>query len=189
MASATIYLGLDVGGTKCAAVVGDGDGHVHDRTEWPSHTQRGPEPMIEDLCRHGQALVDRTGPVAAAGVAIGGPLDSSKGIIYSPPNLPGWDGVALRQQLQEALGLPVVVVFSVAVTACPTMTPRSGNWHRMFHPMKPSVLRRLSWVSTAFATVGVSISLKDFNCSSVRYVMPVNSIMFVCLWDSLNAIM
>jgi glucokinase len=55
--------------------------------------------------------------VAAAGVAIGGPLDSSKGIIYSPPNLPGWDGVALRQQLQEALGLPVVVEHDAAACA------------------------------------------------------------------------
>jgi glucokinase len=47
-------------------------------------------------------------PIAAS-VSIGGPLDIARGIIYSPPNLPRWDAVPLRDSLEDKLGLPVHV--------------------------------------------------------------------------------
>jgi len=43
------------------------------------------------------------------GVACGGPLDSQTGTIYSPPNLPGWDGVPVKTLLAERFGLPTFV--------------------------------------------------------------------------------
>jgi glucokinase len=45
--------------------------------------------------------------VGAAGVSCGGPLDSRRGVILSPPNLPGWDEVPIVAMLHEATGLPV----------------------------------------------------------------------------------
>jgi glucokinase len=42
-------------------------------------------------------------------VGAPGPLDPWSGIIYSPPNLPGWDAMPLKSLLEEALGLPVMV--------------------------------------------------------------------------------
>jgi len=36
-----------------------------------------------------------------------GPLDPETGIIYHPPNLPGWDEIPLGPYLSEALGVPV----------------------------------------------------------------------------------
>ena len=47
--------------------------------------------------------------VDTIGVSIGGPLDVERGIIYSPPNLPGWDDVRLKELLETRYGLPVVV--------------------------------------------------------------------------------
>jgi glucokinase len=38
------------------------------------------------------------------GVSCGGPLDSGKGLILSPPNLPGWDRIAICALLQEKFG-------------------------------------------------------------------------------------
>src|SRR4029079_4246656 len=42
-------------------------------------------------------------------VSIGGPLDIERGIIKSPPNLPGWDNIPLKDRLTERLNLPVYV--------------------------------------------------------------------------------
>ncbi|MCC7145623.1 MAG: ROK family protein [Phycisphaeraceae bacterium] len=113
----TLYLGLDIGGTKCAAVVGDEEGRVVARTAWASEAARGPGAMTADLIGQGQALMAKHPGVAAVGVAIGGPLDSAKGIIYSPPNLPGWDAVPLKERLATALGLPVRVEHDAAACA------------------------------------------------------------------------
>ncbi|MFA9477952.1 ROK family protein [Phycisphaerales bacterium AB-hyl4] len=102
-------LGLDIGGTKCAAVVGGSDGRVIDRVEWPSRAERGPEAMMADLVRQGQSLLARCGGVQGVGVSIGGPLDAERGVVHGPPNLPGWDAVPLAARLREAFGLPVRV--------------------------------------------------------------------------------
>lgn len=66
--------------------------------------------MIDDLCRHTLDLIAKAGtkPVRG-GVSIGGPLDAEKGIIYSPPNLPGWDAIPLRDQLSRRLEMPMFI--------------------------------------------------------------------------------
>ena len=39
------------------------------------------------------------------GISCGGPLDSKKGIIFSPPNLPGWDNVPITRILSDEFGV------------------------------------------------------------------------------------
>jgi glucokinase len=55
--------------------------------------------------------------IAAAGVAIGGPLDLDQGIILGPPNLPGWNNIPLRQRLIQSLNLPVNVEHDASACA------------------------------------------------------------------------
>lgn len=96
-----LYLGLDLGGTKCALVTGTEDCRVLSRDE--IRTADFPD-------WHGalDALLYRAprGPFRAVGVSCGGPLDPSRGLILSPPNLPGWDDVPIVQTLEERLGAP-----------------------------------------------------------------------------------
>ena len=99
------FLGLDVGGTKCIAALGSAEGNIVARREWPAQAQRGPESMIDDLVTHGRALIQQAGEVEAIGVSIGGPLNANEGIIYSPPNLPGWDRINLREILAKGFGM------------------------------------------------------------------------------------
>ncbi len=47
--------------------------------------------------------------VQAISVSIGGPLDVQKGIVLSPPNLPGWDEIPLKRLLTDRFNLPVYV--------------------------------------------------------------------------------
>jgi glucokinase len=47
--------------------------------------------------------------VAGIGIAAPGPLDSRTGIVYAPPNLPGWDYVPLRDMFYERFKIPIFV--------------------------------------------------------------------------------
>jgi len=44
--------------------------------------------------------------IKAIGVSCGGPLNSKKGIIMSPPNLPGWDNIKIVNILQNRYNVP-----------------------------------------------------------------------------------
>lgn len=102
-------LGFDIGGTKTAAVAGTGQGEIVDRVVFPSAPGRGFEPMWRDLVAAGKELMARHGKPSGVGASIGGPLDSTRGIIYSPPNLPGWDAIPLKDLLAQAFDAPAEV--------------------------------------------------------------------------------
>jgi glucokinase len=109
-----LFLGLDIGGTKSAAIVGNEKGEVIDRIQWPSNTPRGPQAMIDDIIFHAKNLITIHPTIISAGVSIGGPLDAERGIIQSPPNLPGWDQIPLKIILEDKLNLPTRVEHDAA---------------------------------------------------------------------------
>jgi len=110
-------LGLDIGGTKCCVLAGTTDGHILDRREWPSHAERGPGPMLDEVLAQAAQLAADHAPVRAIGVSIGGPLDAAAGVVHSPPNLPGWEGIELKRLLSERFGVPVAVEHDAAACA------------------------------------------------------------------------
>ena len=118
-------LGLNIGGTRCSVVVGDVDRKIGDRAEWQSNTHRGPGPMLDDLLSHAAAILQQHDDVGACGVTVGGPLDSYKGIVKEPPNLPGWDNIPLTEIVESKLGLPVRVEHDA--TACALAEARWGE--------------------------------------------------------------
>ncbi len=115
-----LYLGLDIGGTKSAAVVGNEHGTVLARVSARTPQEGWQEAvalfgtLARDVCRqHGAALAD----MAVLGVSCGGPLVTKTGIVYAPPNLPTWDAVPLRSILEAELGLPVCLENDANATA------------------------------------------------------------------------
>jgi glucokinase len=107
-------LALDVGGTKLAAGLVDGEGRLSStaRVETPT----GPRADAETLWRALTALVgevlDSAGrpDLAGVGVGCGGPMTWPEGEI-SPLNIPGWRRFPLRARLREMFaGLPVRLV-------------------------------------------------------------------------------
>jgi glucokinase len=110
-------LGLDIGGTKCCVLAGTADGQVMDRVEWPSRAERGPGPMLDEVCAQTSRLAAAYPPALAIGVSIGGPLDAEGGVVHSPPNLPGWDSIELKRLLRERFALPVAVEHDAAACA------------------------------------------------------------------------
>jgi len=105
----TLLLGLDIGGTKSAAIVGDPDGNVLARASAPTPQGSWQEAvaLLCDLSRQVCHDYDVTvSDMAALGVSCGGPLDSQTGTVYAPPNLPAWEAVPLKSLLQSEFGLP-----------------------------------------------------------------------------------
>jgi glucokinase len=110
----SLILGIDIGGTKCAASLGTAEGTITARREVRTRAAEGPDAVIADLLEAARGLLAESGTalddLAGIGISCGGPLDTRTGVVYSPPNLPGWEAVPLRDRFAEALPGPQVVL-------------------------------------------------------------------------------
>ncbi len=102
-------LAFDIGGTKIAAALGTSAGAVLQQVVEVSPPGGEFDAMWQTICAMGDRLIGGAARPGAIGVSIGGPLDSEEGIIYAPPNLPGWGSVPLRQLLEDHFGLPAYI--------------------------------------------------------------------------------
>ncbi|HZT42915.1 MAG TPA: ROK family protein [Chthonomonadaceae bacterium] len=119
---AQVIIGIDIGGTKSAVVLARTDGEILQRLSEPTRPDlRGPEAVLERLAAKVREVMAAGGVMAdevrGVGVSCGGPLDTRTGVVYAPPNLPGWEAVPVKQILEEALGLPVIVENDANATA------------------------------------------------------------------------
>ncbi len=99
-----MYLGIDIGGTKCALVLGKKDGTIVRKVKFET---KDVDTILNQIIETAVGLCQASPePVESIGVSCGGPLDSGKGVILSPPNLPGWDHIEINRLLREATGVP-----------------------------------------------------------------------------------
>lgn len=105
IAVSDVVWGLDIGGTKCALAVGDREGRTQARWQVATADYGADwQGLLEALiARAEEAGAPRP---RAVGVSCGGPLDSARGLILSPPNLPGWDEVPVTEWLARRVGAP-----------------------------------------------------------------------------------
>ena len=102
-----VILGFDIGGTKCAVITALWDGEnieLLKKEKCATDTTIAPEKMIEKLIEMADGILEEK--PTAIGISCGGPLDPEKGIVMSPPNLPGWDDVHITEQLEAHFGVP-----------------------------------------------------------------------------------
>jgi glucokinase len=101
------FLGLDIGGTKCAVCLGDDRGAVIDRISFPTREPLGPAQAVKRLLASAQTLIKRHRVrLRAIGIACGSPLDPEHGIIQAPANLPSWQEVEIVRLVRERFGVP-----------------------------------------------------------------------------------
>lgn len=105
-------LALDIGGTKLAVGVVDGEGGIHGLAVRPTDKHEGPDAVIARLFAMGREAIATAGvdAVSAVGISCGGPLDAEAGIVMRPLNLPDWDDVPLGPLAAEAFGVPAHLV-------------------------------------------------------------------------------
>jgi glucokinase len=106
-----LLLGVDIGGTKLALVVGDVTGSVLSRRQLPMALSGDPRADVAHLATQAHRLLRDTGvppeDVACVGLCAPGPIDRAAGRVCNPPNLPGWRDVPLVRQVREVLRCPV----------------------------------------------------------------------------------
>lgn len=104
----SVALAVDIGGTKLAAGLVDAGGKVLTQGRRPTTGTDGEAlfagllELVEQVRRGAGVAPD------VVGVGCGGPMTRG-GATVSPVNIAQWQGFALRDRLQDALGLPVWV--------------------------------------------------------------------------------
>ena len=101
-------MGIDIGWTKCAVLVGTDEGEILVREEMATATF---EPTCEWILTQVEQLSKRyDDSLHGVGISCGGPLDTNEGLVLSPPNLPGWDAVPIVQLAHKASQLPTYLI-------------------------------------------------------------------------------
>jgi glucokinase len=96
-----MLLGFDIGGTKCAVIIGktktNGEIEIVEKKAVP--TSKPVYEMIDLLFSIADSLLQSHNlthdSIEGIGISCGGPLSSKRGLILSPPNLPGWDNIPI----------------------------------------------------------------------------------------------
>jgi glucokinase len=105
-----ILAGIDIGGTKTAVVLSSEPPEISVRLVFSTNPESGPEIAVASILDNLNKALSSQGMnrsnLAAIGVSCGGPLDSARGIIQSPPNLPTWKAVAICQILETEFRTP-----------------------------------------------------------------------------------
>lgn len=111
---------VDVGGTKTRAGLADLYGEIAAERIEPT-SQAGGASVIEQLLKLYATLLDEAAMdgalVRAAGISLPGVIDPIADQVSAAFNVPGLDGVQPGRELEEGLGLPVVVGNDVNLAA------------------------------------------------------------------------
>ncbi len=112
-------LGIDIGGTKCAVVLGKGgipdniSNFIIDKIKFPTNVNRGYNEITKEILSKADELLERNNvkntELIGVGISCGGPLNSKKGVIMCPPNLPDWDNVPIVNIVSEHFGVKAIL--------------------------------------------------------------------------------
>jgi len=108
-----LIIGVDLGGTNVKTALVSRDKKVLGKDSRPTRAEEGPEAVMTCMAESVEAVIAQTGArrddVLAAGIGAPGPMNWQTGVVYSPPNLPGWKNVPLADEMTKRLGFPVYV--------------------------------------------------------------------------------
>lgn len=101
-----LTIGVDIGGTKIAAGTVRHGGEIVSRVRVP--TPHDPDRITEAIVEAIQQVRKGWDDVRAVGVGAAGYVDADRSTVRFAPNL-GWHDRPIRDLVQDAVGLPVVV--------------------------------------------------------------------------------
>lgn len=106
-------IGVDIGGSKIAVVLGTEGGEILTRREVPNTmTQSKTESM--ELTRKAiqplqQFAVQKGYSITALSISVGGPVRVLEGQLLQPPHLPNWHNTNLKELFSSLVDVPVYV--------------------------------------------------------------------------------
>ena len=116
----SLAIGVDLGGTNLRVAAFSGDRGILDSFTLRTRLEAGPLCVGDDMCGAITQLIDRHSNghmLAGIGVGSPGPLELPAGRLHHPPNLPGWDGFPLLDEMEKRLSRRVVIESDANVAA------------------------------------------------------------------------
>ncbi|MBI1833577.1 MAG: ROK family protein [Candidatus Andersenbacteria bacterium] len=124
-----MYLAFDTGGTKTRLGLSR-DGQTIEKTVFLKTQTNDYAKALQEFKKAALELTGGEQIVAAAG-GIPGTMDKEKNQILNAPNLPGWRGKNLRDDLQQLLHAPVYLENDTAVICLGEAMAGAGKGHRI----------------------------------------------------------
>lgn len=97
---------VDLGGTQIRTALFDRQGKIIHRQRRDTLAAEGLQPVLERIKTSIREVASEQGTEAIT-IGCPGPLNPWEGIVYRPPNLPGWRDVPLALLMQQDFGVPV----------------------------------------------------------------------------------
>ncbi len=108
-----VVIGVDLGGTNARAAVVTPEGKLLSRDSRATNAAGGPEAVMAAMEASIDAALQEAGltraDVLSGAIGAPGPLNWQTGVVYTPPNLPGWNNVPLADLMTNRMGFPVFV--------------------------------------------------------------------------------
>lgn len=106
-------VGIDLGGTNIKSAIVSEEKKIINKISIPTPTEQGPTAIIDTMANLVHDLLHKSNltlnDVLAVGVGAPGPMNWQTGVVYSPPNLPGWHNVPLADEMKKRLNVPCYV--------------------------------------------------------------------------------
>lgn len=105
----SMYLGIEIGGTKLQLGVGTGD--RAELAAWERHDvapERGAAGILDQIERTAAELL-RKYDITRVAFGFGGPVDAAAGRVTKSHQISGWEGLPLAEWSQKTLGLPAIL--------------------------------------------------------------------------------
>jgi glucokinase len=108
-----LIIGVDLGGTNAKTAVVTRNRRLLAKDSRPSEAEGGPDAVMRVMVESIDAALKKAGAsrsdVLAAGFGAPGPMNWQTGVVFSPPNLPGWKNVPLAAEMRKRLKFPCYV--------------------------------------------------------------------------------
>ncbi|HQV92305.1 MAG TPA: ROK family protein, partial [Phycicoccus sp.] len=107
--TAPLAIGIDIGGTKVAGGIVDGDGAVVHRARRDTPERSKSPKVVEDtIVSVVEELLAQDADVTAIGIGAAGFVDADRATVVFAPHL-SWRNEPLRDALSRRIGLPIFV--------------------------------------------------------------------------------
>ena len=113
-------IGVDLGGTNLRIAAVDENGSLLEKVTLGTGVSRGRSRVIQDMCDAISRLATRyeaKSTLLGVGVGVPGIIDRQTGIMRESPNLPGWAGASVKDEIEECLRARVIVENDANVAA------------------------------------------------------------------------
>lgn len=106
-------IGIDLGATKIYTAIANLKGKILKEVQIPTEAKKGKNAVVSNICKSVDIVLKaqhgKLKEVKSIGIGSPGTVNFKEGIVYDPPNLPGWKKVPLRNILKRKFKTTILV--------------------------------------------------------------------------------